>query len=83
MGNPLDKEPAIIGAAVVAVLNALVLLQVINLEETQIAGINIALVAVLGLFVRQSVYSKATTQAIADRAAATGSTDIGTPPKGE
>jgi hypothetical protein len=82
MGNPFEKEPAIIGAAVVAVLNALVLLGVVSLTPEQIAGINIALVAVLGLFVRQSVFSQETTKRLVQRAAATGDTDIGNPPKG-
>lgn len=35
-----------------------------------------------GLLIRQSVYSPATTQKIADRAAATGNTNIGDPPAG-
>lgn len=76
------KEPAVISAALVAVLNALVLLKVIQLQEDQIAGINIALVAVLGLFVRQSVFTASTAQKLVDRAVATGNTNIGDPPKG-
>ena len=35
-----------------------------------------------GLLIRQNVYSPVTTQKIADRAAATGNTNIGDPPKG-
>lgn len=35
-----------------------------------------------GLLIRQNVYSPATTQKIADRAAATGNTNIGDPPSG-
>ena len=37
---------------------------------------------VAGLLIRQNVYSPDTTQKIADRAAATGNTDIGSPPEG-
>ena len=55
MSNPLRTEPAIISGALVAVLNALVALSVITLTAEQISAINIALVAVLAIFVRQSV----------------------------
>lgn len=37
---------------------------------------------IAGLVIRQNVFSPPTTQAIADRAAATGNTDIGEPPVG-
>lgn len=53
--NILSKEPVAIGGAVVAVLNALVLLNVVSLDVPQITGINIALVAVLGLLTRKAV----------------------------
>lgn len=36
-----------------------------------------------GLFIRQNVYSPETTQKIANRAKATGNTDIGEPPSGD
>ena len=55
MSNPLRTEPAIISGALVAVLNALVALSVITLTAEQISAINVALVAVLAIFVRQSV----------------------------
>lgn len=55
MKNPLRTEPAAISGAIVAVLNALVLLNVLNLTVDQISGINIAVIAVLTLFVRQTV----------------------------
>ena len=55
MSNPVRTEPAIISGALVAVLNALVALSVISLSAEQISSINVALVAVLALFVRQSV----------------------------
>jgi hypothetical protein len=37
---------------------------------------------IAGLLIRQRVYSSDTTQKIANRAKATGNTDIGTPPEG-
>jgi len=48
-------EPALVSGALVAVLNALVALSVISLTAEQISAINVALVAVLAIFVRQSV----------------------------
>lgn len=51
----LKAEPALISGAIVAILNALVLLNVLDLTVDQIAGINVAVVAVLSLIVRQSV----------------------------
>ena len=50
-----SNEPAAWSGAILAVLNALVLLNVVALDADQIAGINIALVAVVAVFVRQSV----------------------------
>lgn len=55
MNNLLKAQPAAISAAVVAVLNALVLLGPLGLTADQISAINIAVVAVLGLFVHQTV----------------------------
>jgi hypothetical protein len=49
------REPAAIAGAVLATLQALVLLGFLALDEAQLAGINVALIAVLTLFVRQSV----------------------------
>lgn len=53
--NILQKEPVAIGAAITAVLNALVLLNVVSLDVPQITGVNIALVAILGLLTRRAV----------------------------
>ncbi len=53
--NVIRTRPAAVSAAVVAVLNALVLLGVLSLSGEQISAINIAAAAVLGLFVHQSV----------------------------
>jgi len=51
----VNTEPAIVSAAVVAVLNALVLLGVVTLTPDQVAGVNAAVVAVLALVVRNRV----------------------------
>lgn len=53
--NVIKSRPAAVSAAIVAVLNALVLLNVLELSGEQISSINIAAAAVLGLFVHQSV----------------------------
>lgn len=55
MKNLLNNEPVAVGSALVAVLNALVLLGVIDLSADQIAGINTAVIAVGGLLVRRKV----------------------------
>ena len=51
----IKNEPALLGGAVTAVLNALVLLDVVSLSVEQVTGINVALAAVLALFVRSKV----------------------------
>ena len=53
--NILKTKPAAVSAALLAVLNALVLLNVLDLDGAQISSINIAAAAILGLFVHQSV----------------------------
>jgi hypothetical protein len=50
----IQTEPAALSAAVIAVIQALILFGVVNVTVEQLAGLNIALVAVLGLFVRQT-----------------------------
>ncbi len=50
----IQKEPAVVSAAIVAVLNVLQMTGVVSLDGNTVSAINIALVAVLGLFVRQS-----------------------------
>lgn len=50
----IQKEPAAVAAAIVAVLNVLQLTGVVSLDGDTVSAINIALIAVLGLFVRQS-----------------------------
>lgn len=58
MYNPVElfnKEPVAIAAAILGVINALQLFGVIAVSADQMAGLNIALVGVLGLFVRAKV----------------------------
>jgi hypothetical protein len=50
-----DDEPVAIGAALQAVLNALVLLHVVVLNAEQLAGVNVAFVSVVALLVRPRV----------------------------
>lgn len=58
MTNPhklVAREPVAVSGAVTAVLNALVLLGVVDLSAEQIGGINVAVAAVLGILVRSRV----------------------------
>lgn len=55
MFERIRNEPALVGGAVTAVLNALVLLGVVSLSVEQITGINVAVAAGLALFVRANV----------------------------
>ena len=50
-----SNEPAAWSGALIAILNVLVVLNVVALDADQIAGINVALVAVFAVVVRQSV----------------------------
>lgn len=54
----INKQPVAVTAAVRAVLYSLILLGVIQIDEQQLAGIAIALEAVLGLFVWNAVTTK-------------------------
>lgn len=51
----MTKEPVLIAAAVAALLNALVALHAFTLSTDQLSVVNIAVVAVLALFVRSQV----------------------------
>lgn len=82
IGNLFTKEPAVIAGAVRVILHAFVLAGILALDAPLLAGISLAIEVVLTLFVRQNVYNPVTTQKIANRAAATGNTDIGDPPAG-
>ena len=50
----IQREPAVVAGAVIAVLQALVLFNVVQVDEIQLAAINTALIAVLSLLVRQN-----------------------------
>jgi len=91
----LNKEAAVlIGVVATIILNALATLAgegIISeaLQGQLTDGVNagaqilVALAPLIaGLLTRFQVFSKDTTQKIADRAAATGDTDIGSPPQG-
>ncbi len=52
--NLLQKEPVALAAAIIAILNVLQLTGVVALNGDTVSAINIALVAVLGLFARQA-----------------------------
>jgi hypothetical protein len=49
------REPALIAGALSAVLNALVLCDLLHLTSEQLGAVNIAATAVLSLFVRSRV----------------------------
>ena len=49
----IQREPAAIAAAIIAVLQVLVIFNVVTLTVDQLATVNTAMVLVLGLFVRQ------------------------------
>lgn len=55
LANVVKGEPVALGSAVTAVLNALVLLGVLDLSAEQIGGINVAVAALLGVLVRSRV----------------------------
>lgn len=91
----LGREPAFwIGLIVTLILGALQTIAGVGLisdaTEGQVTSAVNAVAQLLtllapliaGLVIRQNVYAPDTTQAIADRAAATGNTDIGDPPSG-
>jgi chemotaxis protein CheY-P-specific phosphatase CheC len=71
--NLLNKEPVVLAAAVVVVLNTLSLLGVVTVSVDQLSAINAAVVTVLALFTRQSVtpnqkvvFTKADVKALVD-----------------
>ncbi len=53
--NPLENEPVAIASAIRAVLHSLVLLGVIALDESALAGISLAIELVLALVLRSAV----------------------------
>lgn len=86
-----DKEPAVIvstiTAAIVAVLGLLAAFGLSISDSTRDAILGavaplVAVILLLGPVIRQMVYSPHTTQAIAEKAAATGDATIPGPPAG-
>ena len=71
-------------ASLAAVAGALKLAELagVELSAENIAGVSGLAAVVATELIRRFVYSPATTQRIADRAAFTGNTDIGDPPEG-
>ena len=84
----LNAEPTAVRALIAAILTFLVSVGLVSQAhaDSTISIVTAVLPAVIlianGYLTRNAVYSPKTTQAIADRAAATGNTDIGTPPAG-
>ena len=85
----LNAEPTAIRALITAILtfavSAGLMTQAHADTATSIAGavLPVLLILINGILTRNAVYSPKTTQAIANRAAATGNTDIGSPPSGD
>ena len=82
----IEKEAARLIAAATAATTAgaLKLAEAfgVTLDATQLAAVGTIAALVATELIRRFVYSIKTTQAIADRAEATGDTDIGNPPEG-
>lgn len=49
------REPVLVQGLLLAVLNLLVVLDVLHLTDVQLGGVNTAIAAVLGFIVRQKV----------------------------
>lgn len=64
-----DKQPVTISTAAIAVLNVLVAMSVIQLDAKELSAINVAAVAVLGLFINSKTANKAGLDEVADVAA--------------
>jgi hypothetical protein len=81
------KEPTrlVAYASAAAIAGALKLGELLGVELTAeaVAGVGAIAALVVTEIIRRFVFSPETTQAIADRAAVYGDTDIGNPPKGE
>lgn len=83
----IAKSPArlIAWSSAAAVAGALKLAEMagVELPPEVLTGVAALAALIATELIRRFVYSPNTTQAIADRAAATGNTDIGSPPSGE
>lgn len=82
----IAKEPArlIAWGSALAVTGAVALANAlgVTLSDEILLGVSGLAALIITELIRRFVYSPDTTQAIADHAAATGDTDIGTPPEG-
>lgn len=67
LGNVLKKNPIQISLAVNAVLNSLVIAEVIELSNRAIAAGNVAMVAVLSLFVVSNTTNTAKLEELSDQ----------------
>lgn len=79
--NIIKAEPVAIAAFLGIAINLAISFG-LHLTQEQVALINALIVAGLALLVRQNVFAPDTTQALVNRAAVYGTTDIGTPPDG-
>lgn len=77
----LKNEPVLLITAAIIALTALQSAMTAGLEPTD-AALAVAQ-ALLGFLARSLVYAPETVQKVADRAAETGNTDIGSPPAGD
>lgn len=57
--NLWNKEPAVISAALIAVVNVAAVFHVVTVSVQQLGVLNTGTVAILALFTRQSVYTQA------------------------
>lgn len=60
----IQNEPALLSGAIIAIINVLMLFDVIVVTPDQINGINVALAAVLAIFTRQRAYGPLTGSAL-------------------
>jgi hypothetical protein len=54
-GTILGREPVLFQTLVMAIINLGIVFGVVNLDDAQIGGINLALAAILGFIVRKAV----------------------------
>ena len=64
--NLFDKSPIAISTAIVAVVNVLLITDVVDLTADAVSALNVALIAVLGLFVSNKTANKAVLDELVD-----------------
>lgn len=64
--NLLSKSPITISTAIIAVVNFALIMDWVDLSADAVSALNIALVAVLGLFVSSTTANKAVLEELAD-----------------